>query len=321
MNLILAVFIGLSIFIINGCKENMKINDTFNIAKTDRLDVFYETFGNKEDQAILLIMGSGGQGVLWPTEFCKKLAGKKFYVIRYDLRDSGNSTCFDFEKTPYSFQDLAKDAIALLDFLKIEKADLVGLSMGAFIAELMSVNYPERVKTITLISATCDIRPIISTFKGFPTEKYDLSHPTKEYLKFVAEVSKTVPPVTLEEKIEQRIVIWNILNGPAKSLDKEEICKMHATYLERLKNPAALRNYRNAHILSEELVRTVPYKVNVPTLILHGSEDPIFTPEHGQALHKAIKGSKYYLLEGMGHILNQNFYDYIIDKIVETQKN
>lgn len=115
------------------------------IAKANNIDIWYETFGNINDEPLLLIMGGCCQGILWPTEFCKQLAASGFYVIRYDHRDTGLSTYFDYEKHPYDIRDLTEDAIGLIDYLKIKKCHAVGLSMGGPISELLSIKYPSKL--------------------------------------------------------------------------------------------------------------------------------------------------------------------------------
>lgn len=124
------------------------------------ISLWYETFGEKKNPPLLLIAGGLCQGILWPDEFCEALAKKGLYVIRYDHRDSGLSTCVDFTKAPYSLYDMAEDATQLLDYLKIEKAHACGISMGGVIAELMSAHFPERISTIALFSTSCDLRPL-----------------------------------------------------------------------------------------------------------------------------------------------------------------
>ncbi len=285
------------------------------IAKSHDADIWYETFGEKENPAVLLIMGGCCQGVLWHKAFCERLANEGFYVIRYDHRDTGLSTCFDFEKNPYDLLDLASDAINVLDAARVEKAHLFGVSMGGLIAELLAGNFTERVHTTLLIGGTSDIRPMNLAYEGLlPEENTLLSPPLPQYLSWMKEYMK-LSPQTNEEKLAQRLEGWNKLNGQKIPLNEETNLEIHREFLTRLRYPEAIIN----HILmlrseqSEELVRTAPYRIKVPTVILHGSEDPIFPPDHGEALSRAIEHSEYYFVEGMGHIPNDNFYDFYID--------
>ena len=119
----------------------MTTNQEDEIAFANGIHICYETFGQKSQPSLLLIIGGCCQGIMWPREFCELLA-QNFFVIRYDHRDTGYSSCFDFKTGPYTILDLAKDAIGLLDALDVDKAHLCGLSMGGPIAELMAAHYP-----------------------------------------------------------------------------------------------------------------------------------------------------------------------------------
>jgi len=284
------------------------------IAKANQIDIWYETFGQKEDPAILLIMGGLAQGILWPTEFCEQLANKGFYVIRYDHRDAGFSSCFDFQKTPYDLNDMAKDGIGLLDHLGIEKANLVGLSMGGPIAELMSVHFPERISTITLMATSNDFRPSSYTFDGLPLEEGWLSPPLPIYLNWMHKFLNE-PAKNQEEALEQRLEAWQILSGFTVPFETERYREIHKEFLSRLKHPESLTNHLEAIKRSFDLIATVPSQVKVPTLIFHGTVDPINPPDHGESLARAIQGSKYIQVEGFGHVPNKAFYDLFVSEI------
>lgn len=293
------------------------------MAKANGIDIWYETFGKKDDPALLLIMGGFCQGIMWPTEFCEKLAREGFYVIRYDHRDTGLSTCFDFKKQPYNLLDMAKDGIGLLDALRIEKADLVGLSMGGPIAELMSVHFPSRVSTITLMATSCDFYPMSMAYDEVPTSTNSLSRPKEIYLQWMLKFLKA-PPQTTEEALEMRVDCWRILNGTVIPFEEQYYRELHREFLSRIKHPESMTNHLDAIKNSFDLVRTIPRQVKVPTLIMHGSEDTIFPPDHGQALAKEIQGSTFIPVHGFGHVPNGYFYDMFIaniKKLTIQQKN
>jgi 10-carbomethoxy-13-deoxycarminomycin esterase len=290
------------------------------IAKTEGIDIWYETFGKKSDPAFLLIMGGLSQGILWPTEFCEKLAKSGFFVIRYDHRDSGFSSCFNFEKSPYNLLDMAKDGVHLLDYLDIEKAHLLGLSMGGPIAELISVHFPKRVLTLTLQATSVDFRPSSLAYDRQYPNDITLSRPKEIYLNWMHTFLK-LPPQTDEEVLEQRVLCWSILNGSQSPFEEDLYREIHREFLSRLKHPESLFNHLDAIKNSFELIQKAPQLVKTQTLIFHGSEDPIFPPDHGEALAKAITGSKFVFVQGMGHVPNSYFYDKVIDGIKEHVKN
>jgi pimeloyl-ACP methyl ester carboxylesterase len=284
------------------------------VLRVNSMDIWYETFGQRQNPAFLLIMGSGGQGILWPTEFCEQLAERGFYVIRYDLRDAGYSSCLDYTASPYDLLDMTKDAVDLLDVLKIEKAHLFGLSMGGSIAELMAVHFPTRVSSIALWGACFDFRPYINALDGMPVNKELLSPPRENYFKRIQEISQ-MPLDTSEQQVEQRMQIWGLLNGSIFPLEDLSTREMHRYFLERSLHPENLQNYGLAMRRSEEMIKIVHHSVKVPTVIFHGSEDPIFGHDHAAAIAKAITGSVYYYIEGLGHLPNSHFFSFLIDKL------
>ena len=287
------------------------------IAKTNGIEIWYETFGEKKNPPLLLIMGAGGQAIIWPDDFCMQLSQRGFYVIRYDQRDSGFSSRVDFTKNPYDLLDLASDAIGILDALQIHKVHIFGLSMGGAIAELMAVHFPERVETIALMGSHFDYRPYTLALDGLPKVSGFLSSPREEYFLEVRRIMK-LPSSTIDEKIEKKMQIWRLLNGTKYPLDEIATRKMHCEYFRRSVNPENLINYHYAIKRSEEMVQAIHSKVLVPTVIFQGSEDPILRDDHAKALHKAIQGSRYFFVKGMGHLPNRHFFEFLINKIEQN---
>jgi pimeloyl-ACP methyl ester carboxylesterase len=292
------------------------------IAKANGIAIWYETFGEKENTPLLLIMGGCCQGVLWPKVFCEKLAKEGFYVVRYDHRDMGLSTYFDFAKEPYYLMDLVDDAIGLMDAIEIKKAHLFGLSMGAGIAQIMAAHYPERIASITVMGSTCDLRPMNLGLAGLPPEENPLvSPPTTRYLAWMqAFIHRS--PETEEGKLTQRIGVWAMLNGEKLPFNEKISREIHSEFLARCKYPEGIANHIQMlrDEKSEGLIRSTLSKIKVPTIILHGSEDPIFPPDHGEALHRLIEGSEYHLVEGMGHVPNDQLFDLYIDCLKRQAK-
>lgn len=287
---------------------------TGQFTQKNNLKIWHETFGSKEKPAILLVMGALCQGILWPTEFCQQLADRGFFVIRYDHRDTGLSSNFDFTKHPYDLQVLAQDAIDLLNHLKIKKAHLVGLSMGGPVVEIASVKYPERVASITLIATSIDFRPSSLSYDKAKLPDTTLSKPKQIYLDWMHKFLAS-PPTTSEEDLEQRVACWRILNGNVAPFEEQLYHEIHKDFLARNKHPESMLNHLEAIKNSFELIQKIPFQVKVPTLILHGTEDPIFPPDHGQALAKAIPHAKFLLVPGLGHVPNKRFYDLFIKEI------
>jgi pimeloyl-ACP methyl ester carboxylesterase len=287
------------------------------MAHVNQVDIYYETFGQKKNPAVLLIMGACCQSVIWHKDFCERLANEGFYVIRYDHRDAGLSTCFDFEQHPYDLMDMANDAIGVLDAAGVDNAHLFGVSMGSFIAELMAVRFPKRINSLLLLGSTCEIRPMNLALSGAPAEEScSFSSPTDEYLDWMKEFTK-LSAQTDAEKLDLRVKGWDRLNGQKIPLNAEKNRDMQKTFLARLRYPQGIVNHLTmlSNESSEAIVRSIPSRVTVPTIIISGSEDPIYPPDHGEALAGMIEHSEYILLDGMGHIPNDHFYDLYISII------
>src|SRR5436190_18271757 len=130
---------------------------TGQIVKINAINLWHEQFGNPQHPTIVLMMGNSAQGIMWTDEFCERLIAQQFHVIRFDYRDTGLSTCIDYEINPYHLVDLMEDVISLLDALKIQHAHFVGLSMGGAIALLLAVYHAERVLTITSMMSSPEL--------------------------------------------------------------------------------------------------------------------------------------------------------------------
>lgn len=285
------------------------------MVKANGIDIHYETFGDNKNPTLLLIMGGCCPGLMWPQDLCEKFAQNGFYVIRYDHRDTGDSTCIDFEKNPYDLLDMAKDAKGLLDVLNISKAHLFGMSMGGPIAELLSVHYPEKIQTITIMATSPDFRPMDLAYAKLPQDPNNpLSSVKQIYLDWMDKFL-TNPPQSEDDAVAFRVEGWHILSGFKAPFDEENYQKIHREYVKQLKCPQGIKNHLMAILRSEQMILDVPHQVKVPTLILHGTEDPIFPSDHGDALAKAIPGSTYLLVPGMGHVPNSYFYDLMINNI------
>lgn len=277
--------------------------------------IWYQTFGNPKHVPVLLIMGGCCQGVLWHHEFCERLANEGYFVIRYDHRDMGLSSCYDFDKDPYTVMDMAKDALWVLDAVGAKQAILFGVSLGGFLAEILAAYFPERVQSLLLLGSSCEIRPMNLAFAGKPS-KETFSPPTQEYLEWMKEFMK-LAATSDEEKLAQRIEGWRRLNGNKIPLDPRRNREMHMEFLARMRYPQGIVNH--VRMLntpqSEQLIREVPAQIARPTIVLQGTEDPIFPPDHGKALSRKIKNSKFHLIEGMGHVPNDHFYEFYIECI------
>ena len=188
--------------------------------KSDNLQLWTESFGDTNGPAVLLIMGGMHQGIMWPNEFCTDIARHGYHVIRYDHRDTGQSSSVDFTKHPYRLDDLTRDAVAVLDGYGIRKAHVVGLSMGGFLAQLLALDYSDRVLTLTLMLTSPDQRVYFAATMGEDTSSYGLPPPSSEFLEHLRNARQN-PPKTAEEAILNAVDGWRLCNGGRHSLRRE----------------------------------------------------------------------------------------------------
>jgi pimeloyl-ACP methyl ester carboxylesterase len=282
--------------------------------KANGIEIEYETFGDPGAQPLLLIMGLGAQMISWEDAFCAQLADRGFRVIRFDNRDSGLSTWLDEAGLPdmaaalsgnaqpaYRLDEMAADAVGLLDALGIREAHIVGASMGGFIAQLVAINHPDRVLSLTsIMSGPGGAEGVAPRPAG-------------------AAVLVLKPPATREERIEQAMSIRRILLGPADPFD-ETVERARATRaVDRAYNPFGTGRQLIAILAAPgrvERLRTV----GVPTLVIHGVEDVLVPVENGRIVAAAVPGARLLELDGMGHDLPKRVWAQVLDGIEQVAR-
>jgi len=285
----------------------------------NQLNICYETFGSYEHEPILLLMGTGLQGILWPDDFCNDLAQHHFYVIRYDYRDTGLSSCIDYEKKHYADGSCVDDAFRLLDKLKIKKVHIVGLSMGGHLAQLMAIYHPKRLLTSTLIMSTPHHMVFLNAvLAGKNTPNTSLSKPYNELIEFFSKPFHDVED--REKSIDYSLATWKLFNGQKADFDEASWRILLTKQYERTINPYARINHRKACLASSEDRTPLLKKIQVSTLIIHGLDDPLFPVDHGKALATAIPNSKLLIIENMGHALNRLFQNQIVNAMAAHMK-
>jgi pimeloyl-ACP methyl ester carboxylesterase len=289
------------------------------IARANGIDICYEIFGEPTAEPLLLIMGLGAQMVLWDDDFCEQLAAHGFRVIRFDNRDIGHSsrmsggqrlTAWELLKlrllripvaAPYKIFDMAKDTIALMEVLGISSAHLVGASMGGMIAQEIAITYPERVRSLTSIMST--------------TGNPKVPPPSGE----AAAMLMAPPPTTKQEYLDRFARTWKVLRvgsfpeDEARDRDRAERC------FARGLNPAGVGRQLRA-ILASGSRRARLRNVTAPTLVIHGTVDPLVHPMGGRDTAAAIPGAKLLMIDGMGHALPVPIWPQIIDAITTHAK-
>jgi pimeloyl-ACP methyl ester carboxylesterase len=286
------------------------------MAKSNGIELCYDTFGDPAAAPLLLIMGLGSQMIAWDDEFCARLAARGFWVIRFDNRDIGLSTKFHQAGVPnvaaammaqmmgkptgapYTLRDMADDAVGLLDALGIDTAHVIGVSMGGAIAQEMAIHYPHRLRTLTTIMST-------SGEPGLPSPKPEA----------LAILTAPAPP-DKAAYVENYQRTWRVLRGPGFPLDEaRDRERAEATYARGL-NPAGLARQLAAIIASGSRGKAL-MSVTVPTLVIHGDADPLVPVTCGIDVADKIPGAKRVIIEGMGHALPIGMWDRIIGAIAQ----
>lgn len=270
----------------------------------------YDTLGADSSPALLLVMGAGGQMIFWDSEFCELLAIRGHFVIRFDNRDVGLSTKFEESGIPdmmaamkgepislaYSLEDMADDAVGLLDALGIEKAHICGASMGGMIAQIISYRHSERVLSLTsMMSSTGN--------PELPQIKPDI----------LAAVFKPVPEER-EAYIEHNMNLWRTLWSPGFPFDEKRSRKILADSYDRSYYPQGMVRH-SAAVFAHGYRRSSIASIKVPTLVIHGNEDPLISVEGGKETAELIPGAKLLIIDGMGHDMPKGAWPKMIDAI------
>ena len=278
------------------------------------IDLCYETFGSPDDPPVLLVMGLGGPMNWWATEFCERLAARDFLVIRYDNRDTGRSTklrqhrvtktdilraALRRKPAPYSIGDLAVDATGLLDHLGIDRAHVVGVSMGGMIGQTLAIDHRERVLSLTSIMSTTGRRTVGRT------------HP-RLFPMLLGSAGSTRDSYALRAiRSAEAIASPGYPVDPAASL-----ARAHETY-DRGWSASGVARHMMAVLAQPDRTKRLA-EIDVPVTVVHGLDDLLVHRSGGRATAKAIPGAEILEIAGMGHDLPVELYDTFIDAIAKT---
>ncbi|RJX37373.1 alpha/beta hydrolase [Paenibacillus pinisoli] len=257
-----------------------------------------ESFGNPAHPAVLLIMGAQSSLLWWEEAFCHYLADEGRFVIRYDNRDTGLSTTYEPGKPDYTFEDMADDAIQVLDGYGIEQAHIVGMSMGGMLAQMISLRHKSRVRTITLL-ATSNFAPHLP-----PMEEKIMNY-------FVN--SGQIDWTDTRAVIDFNIGKSKLLSGSKNPFDLPRATELAEEEARRSTRMESINNH--ALVAGGEHYLTRISEIDVPALIIHGTEDPIIPYPHALHLADTIPGSRLLTLDGTGHELHHHDWDAIIEAI------
>ena len=275
-------------------------------------NLWYQTFGNREAKPLLLMNGGGPRASMWPQAFCEMLASHGFFVIRYDHRGSGYSSATD---QCYDLKILAEDASCLINNLGLNKVNVVGASMGGWIAMLLAALHPEKI-----ISLTCMITGDLNSFLNGTNDAVTIcAKPKASYLSFLASVQDQSKQdvMTIEDKIQFYLACWKICNGDETPFDEN----LFRSIIEDAFFSANATNILNQQMQAMQVSNDAGHldwalpNIKLPTLIIQGMSDPIFLPDHGEYLKKRIANAKLEKIAGMGHVISPFYYETLVEKL------
>ncbi|MDT5065443.1 MAG: hypothetical protein QOK02_1598 [Mycobacterium sp.] len=284
------------------------------------VELFYEDLGDRTAPPVLLIMGVGAQLPMWPDGFCKLLVKRGYRVIRFDHRDIGLSTKMSGQRAegsvvprigryllgrpspvPYTLIDLAEDARGLLDHLRIERAHVVGASMGGMIAQILAGSHPERVRSLALLM-TSSGKPL-SALPKWSVIKLAFNPPGKD------------APRAAKIAFEVRNIA--VINGPNFLPTDEQLRHRVETLTARSDYPQGGLRQFDAILGTGSLLRFTR-RITAPTIVVHGSHDPMMRIRNGRNLARIIKGARFIVVDGMGHDLPEPVWRPVVDALAEN---
>jgi len=270
--------------------------------RANGIDIEYESFGRDSDPLILLIMGFGAQLIFWPDPLCEGLAAKGFRVVRFDNRDVGKSTHLVGETAPdpralfaevmagrhphvpYTLDDMANDAVGLMDSLGVSHAHIVGASMGGMIAQLVAINHPDRTKSLTSIMSTTGRRDLPS---GNPETLSVLFRPPNS--------------TSRNDLIEASILVQKTLSGSGFALSEAEMRARAARRTDYAPFDMAGIARQSAALIVALPRNALLKELRCPALVMHGADDPVIPAAGAKDTAASIPGAELVIIPGMGH--------------------
>ncbi|MCW2705533.1 MAG: Pimeloyl-ACP methyl ester carboxylesterase [Blastococcus sp.] len=279
-------------------------------AQVGELELAYETFGAAGDPPVLLVMGLATQMIGWPDDFCRQLADRGYYVVRFDNRDIGLSTHLhdagapdlmavlggDHSSVPYGLADLAGDCVGLLDAQGLDSVHLVGASMGGMIAQLVALQAPERVRTLTSIMSTTGAPSV-----GSPSD---------------AALALLLTPAAGDRDgaVQQVVDTYRVIGSPGFEFDESALRDRAGLSFDRAYDPAGVARQLAAILTTPDRTRDLK-SASVPCLVVHGAEDALVNVSGGHATAAAIPDAELLIVDGMGHDLPRQVWPQLIERM------
>jgi pimeloyl-ACP methyl ester carboxylesterase len=274
------------------------------------IEIAYETFGEAGNPPLVLVMGLGTQMLAWPDELCQDLADRGHFVVRFDNRDVGASTHFRGvraphlaqvvarrRRPPYTVDDMADDALGLIDALGLGPVHLVGASLGGFIAQIAALRRPDRLRSLTLIMTSTGSRRV------------GQADP-----KLVGRLLNRPVISSREQAMDAVVDTFRVIGSKGFALDEDRLRDVGGRSYERAYDPGGYRRQLAAVVAQRNRTEQLR-ELRLPTLVMHGLHDPLVAPSGGLALARIIRGSRFVGFSGMGHDLPRELWPEFADHI------
>jgi pimeloyl-ACP methyl ester carboxylesterase len=283
------------------------------LAPANGIELAYQEMGDSDGEPLLLIMGLATQMIAWSEGFCSLLVERGFRVVRFDNRDIGRSTKIESAglpsrvdtmtgrraSAPYLLRDMARDTVGLMDHLGIDSAHLTGASMGGMIAQTTAIQHPERVRSmVSMMSTTGNRRTGLPSLKAFG-------------------VMLGAPPKGREAAIERAVKTFKVIGSPGFPFEEDRVREIAGRSYDRGHSAAGVA--RQLHAITASGDRTSALAaVKAPTMVIHGTRDPLIRPAGGRATVAAIPGARLRMIDGMGHDLPRALWPTFAEEIASN---
>ena len=273
--------------------------------RANGVDICLQTHGDPAHPAVLLISGASTSMDMWPAPLCERLAEGGRYVVRYDHRDTGESTNYGAGAATYTIADLTDDAAAVLQVLDVEQAHVVGMSMGGVIGQLLALCHRHRVSTLTLVSTT----------PAFPPDpERELPSMSPADLEAFGAVER--PDWTDRESVVEHLVASErVCAARSVEFDDDAVRRTTRLVVDRSRDVAAMENH--FALADPDLPTLRLSQIGAPTLVVHGDEDPVFPVAHGEALADEIPGARLLTLRQLGHEVPPRIWDELVEAVLQ----
>lgn len=272
------------------------------IVDTQGIRLAVETFGQPGDPALLLVMGATESMLGWPDPFCTALAERGLRVIRFDHRDTGQSTTVPAGEARYAVEDMAGDALAILDACGCDRAHLAGMSLGGYLAQMLALTHPERVTSLTLIAS----EPLGWDAEALP----HISAGFLDHFGALGSLDWSDSSAVVQFLVKTRRLCAGSREGFDHKRETDRVLQILA------RTPSISSMFNHAGLESRKDWTGRFRDIACPTLVLHGDEDPILPVENGMALARGIPGASLAVLAGVGHEIPLSQIDALADQIV-----